>query len=409
MASIGDVFKEETKKAGARPTRATKWIHYSKIKDNQNQYRCGSTEEERQQYRKQVEDLAMLITASGTVLQNLLVKKIGTDEYEMIAGHHRRDACKKLVEEDGLEDYALLPCNIENVSEAREEFDLYATNIFPEKSEYEKMHELERMKYLIETYPEEFPDLQKGRMVDRLATQMNMSKTTVGEYLTISKNLEEEGKKQFRSGELKKSAAVELASLGQEEQKELLKKGTTSLREIRTYKKEKVKEPDAGTVPEPLETMPEERGWPKPEERTARQDIQLEKKEKMQPETTDLDDQANRSDRKAPAESSEETVIKTGEKDGPKELRTAMECETFLNGYKNWEIWCKNRYTEEIFYRQELTDGTAVIVKAFPYTDEFQQEREGTKIYLFKPEMKHLKDAESSRLEVIQYLKNTGK
>ena len=106
--------------------------------------------------------------------------------------------CKKLVEEDGLEDYALLPCNIENVSEAREEFDLYATNIFPEKSEYEKMHELERMKYLIETYPEEFPDLQKGRMVDRLAAQMNMSKTTVGEYLTISKNLEEEGKKQFR-------------------------------------------------------------------------------------------------------------------------------------------------------------------------------------------------------------------
>ena len=198
MASIGDVFKEETKKAGARPTRATKWIHYSKIKDNQNQYRCGSTEEERQQYRKQVEDLAMLITASGTVLQNLLVKKIGTDEYEMIAGHHRRDDCKKLVEEDGLEDYALLPCNIENVSEAREEFDLYATNIFPEKSEYEKMHELERMKYLIETYPEEFPDLQKGRMVDRLATQMNMSKTTVGEYLTISKNLEEEGKKRCR-------------------------------------------------------------------------------------------------------------------------------------------------------------------------------------------------------------------
>ena len=86
-----------------------------------------------------------------------------------------------------------------------------------------------------------------------------------------------------------------------------------------------------------------------------------------------------------------------------------MECETFLNGYKNWEIWCKNRYTEEIFYRQELTAGTAVIVKAFPYTDEFQQEREGTKIYLFKPEMKHLKDAESTRLEVIQYLKNTGK
>lgn len=49
------------------------------------------------------------------------------------------------------------------------------------------MHELERMKYLLETYPEEFPNLQTGRMVERLAKQLNMNKTTAGEYLTISK------------------------------------------------------------------------------------------------------------------------------------------------------------------------------------------------------------------------------
>ena len=77
----------------------------------------------------------MLITASGTVLQNLLVKKSGTDEYEMIAGHHRRDACKKLVEEDGLEDYALLPCNIENVSEAGKNLTCTQPIFSPEKSE----------------------------------------------------------------------------------------------------------------------------------------------------------------------------------------------------------------------------------------------------------------------------------
>lgn len=390
MASIGDVFKEETKKAGARPTRATKWIHYSKIKDNQNQYRRGGTDEEQKHYRKQVEDLAMLITASGAVLQNLLVKKIGTDEYEMIAGHHRRDACKKLVEEDGLEDYALLPCNIETVSEAREEFDLYATNIFPEKSEYEKMHELERMKHLIETYPEEFPDLQKGRMVDRLAAQMKMSKTTVGEYLTISKNLEEEGKEQLRTGELKKSAAVELASLNQEEQKELLKRGTTSLREIRTYKKEKAKEPEQECI-------------------VTEQKEQPEKKMGTQLEPTDPEEQMKPSNLKDQAESSEEDETKTMERAEPKVLRNSMECEIFLNGYKEWNIWCKNLYTEEVFYRKELTDGTAVIVKVFPYTNEYQQECEGTKMYLFKPEMKHLKDAESSRLEVIQYLKKIGK
>ena len=113
------------------------------------------------------------------------------------------------------------------------------------------MHELERMKRLLETHPEEFPHLDTGRMVERLAGQLNMKKTTVGEYLTISKNLGEKGKEGFRLGQLKKSAALELSSLAKEEQEQLIDKGILAYKEIRSYKanKEAARQegPPAGT------------------------------------------------------------------------------------------------------------------------------------------------------------------
>ena len=50
--------------------------------------------------RRKEEALADLIEADGEVIQDLLVRKIDTDEYEIIAGHHRRNACKILVENE---------------------------------------------------------------------------------------------------------------------------------------------------------------------------------------------------------------------------------------------------------------------------------------------------------------------
>ena len=92
MARIDSIFKSETKKAEQHPKRITKWIHYTKLHDNKDQY-CNAPDKEA------IEALADLIEADGEVLQDLLVRKTDTDEYEIVAGHKRRQACRLLVEE----------------------------------------------------------------------------------------------------------------------------------------------------------------------------------------------------------------------------------------------------------------------------------------------------------------------
>lgn len=234
MAKFDSIFKNtEVRKVEQHPRRDTKWLHYTKLMDNPAQY-CNERDQE------EIIALAGLIDADKGVLQNLLVRKIDTDQYEIIAGHKRRRACRYLVEVEGKQEYAFVPCTVESLSDVRAEFQLYSSNGFHPKNEYEIMHELERMKYLLENYPEEFPHLQTGRMVERLAKQLNMKRTTVGEYLTISKNLGEKGKEAFKSGELKKSAALEISSLEKEEQDKLLDSGITSQKEIKAYKGTKV-------------------------------------------------------------------------------------------------------------------------------------------------------------------------
>ena len=111
MASIDRIFKTETKKAEPHPKRITKWIHYTKLKENRKNYRGGDTDEKRELSRRRAEQLADLIEMDGEVLQELLVRKVDTDEYEIIAGHHRCLACKILVEEKGLKKFEFSLCD----------------------------------------------------------------------------------------------------------------------------------------------------------------------------------------------------------------------------------------------------------------------------------------------------------
>ncbi len=242
MAKIDMIFGGTARKIENHPSRVTKWIHYSKLKDNPAQYRYGRTSEERQalreEARKKEEALADLIEADGEVLQDLLVRKIDTDEYEIIAGHHRRGACRILVEERGKEQYSMLPCLVRNISDVRSEFAVYSSNGYAQKTDYEIMCEIEGMKHLLETYPEEFPEVPTGRMVERLGKLLGMKKSTIGEYLNISNNLGEKGIKKFQSGELKKSAAVALAGIPETEQNKLLDQGIITHKQIKEKKKQ---------------------------------------------------------------------------------------------------------------------------------------------------------------------------
>lgn len=231
MAKIANVFQKEEVKKAVHPKRITKWIHYTKLIRNEKQY-CDAVDKE------EIEGLADVIEADGMVLQDLLVKKNDTDEYMIIAGHKRHAACKLLVEERGRKEFEFLPCFEQTLSDIRAEFQVYSSNCHHTETPYEIMHKLERMRFLLNEYPEEFPEIQGGRMVDRLAKKYNLSKSTVGEYLTISKNLGDTAMEEFEKGKIDKSAAVTLASMPEEQQNQALKQGYKKNKDLQKFKKE---------------------------------------------------------------------------------------------------------------------------------------------------------------------------
>lgn len=231
MADLGKLFSKAPEKNTEikHPRRVTKWIHYSKLIRSSYQFYDEETEE--------IKTLAMLIKMDGEVLQNLIVRKLDADEYEIVAGHKRTLACKYLVEEEGLEAFAFLPCDVKQLKDIRAQFQVMSSNYHHTKSDYEKMKEISDMKYIMENYPEEFPDvLAGGRVVEHLAKQLGMKKSTVSEYLSIDHNLIEEGKELLEKNEINKSSAVALASLPAGEQKTLIDHGSTSLKEIKKHK-----------------------------------------------------------------------------------------------------------------------------------------------------------------------------
>ena len=50
------------------------------------------------------------------------------------------------------------------------------------------------------------------------------------------------------------------------------------------------------------------------------------------------------------------------------DLRNMKEREEFLENYKDWPVWCRNELIEETFYRYDLPDGSAIVVRSYPYT-----------------------------------------
>ncbi len=230
MAKFDTVFKEKQVQKVTHPSRRIEWIHYSKLV--KNAYQFYSEEEEG------IVLLAEMILADGGITQNLIIRKHDADSYEIVAGHRRTLAAKYISEELHMAGYELLPCIITTISEVKARFQVISSNQYRTKTSFEIMKEIEELKYLMSNYPEEF-EPHTGRMVDRLAAQMGMKRTTVGEYLTISSNLGEQGREAFEKGTIEKSAAVALASLEEKEQEELIQANIVTHKEIKKLKENK--------------------------------------------------------------------------------------------------------------------------------------------------------------------------
>lgn len=223
---------------------------------------------------QQIEELKTAIELAGGIKQNLTVTPLDNGKYKVLAGHRRLLASISLVEE-GKTEYEFVPCGIEYVEEdtelqeIREELLLILMNSQRDKTDWDKVEEVKRLRTILERYKkrEKIP----GRMREIIADALNTSVAQVGRMESISKNLSQEFKEEFKEEKINISTAYELSTLPQAEQQSIyeehVENGTSpninAVKEKKAELKEKVEEaskPTNEVPPEPviIERVPEE-------------------------------------------------------------------------------------------------------------------------------------------------------
>lgn len=231
---IKDAGKGEKKAAGFAVTM----VHYTKlIPSENNNYSMDS-----------IKELAQMIVLAGGVKQNLLARKKTPDEYELIAGHRRRQAVKYLVEELGHEEYAMLPVHVERDGDLMSEVNLILTNCGARnRSDWERMMEVTRLTELLkamQTGSQEERDRFRewiglepglsGRELRKLVAELTgMSETKVAQLNHINNNLAPEMMDKFQTGQIGVSVANEAAGLPAEKQQELAGKDEVKLADVK--------------------------------------------------------------------------------------------------------------------------------------------------------------------------------
>ncbi len=239
---IKDAGKGEKKAAGFAVTM----VHYTKlIPSENNNYSMDS-----------IKELAQMIVLAGGVKQNLLARKKTPDEYELIAGHRRRQAVKYLVEELGHEEYAMLPVHVERDGDLMSEVNLILTNCGARnRSDWERMMEVTRLTELLkamQTGSQEEQDRFRewiglepglsGRELRKVVAELTgMSETKIAQLNHINNSLAPEMMDKFQAGQIGVSVANEAAGLPVEKQQELAGKDEVKLADVKA-----VSESDTG-------------------------------------------------------------------------------------------------------------------------------------------------------------------
>ena len=87
-------------------------------------------------------------------------------------------------------------------------------------------------------------------------------------------------------------------------------------------------------------------------------------------------------------------------------LKNMEQREEFILNYRTWPVWCKNDLTEETYYRYNLPDGSAIVVREYPYSPYWRNEESvGKTLFLLKHDTKHFKDAETSMTSLKEHLR----
>lgn len=188
-------------------------IHFSKLISNKNQF-----------YREEeLEELADTILLLGGIAQNLLVRKIDVDRYEILVGHRRWRASKILVEERGQQKFAFLPCLAIECDDVTAEVILILTNSTArgDANGYEQMMEVVRLQELIPKMKGN-EDL-KGRVLRKeIALSVKKSESTVQNMMYIFRHLSAVGMAAFKAEKLTPASALYLARQSPEDQEKLV-------------------------------------------------------------------------------------------------------------------------------------------------------------------------------------------
>lgn len=231
-----------------------------------------------------IEELASLIALSGGIKQPGLAVPLGGGKYRLIAGHRRRLASVLLVEQ-GKPEYKKMPCIVETVHEEEpkdaagiaeeetlREIDeailLIATNGYREKTDWERVQEVIRLRGLLER-KRQFQRVP-GQTRKIIAEQLGTTPAQVGRYESIDKHLLPDFKEAMKAERMGISVAYELSMLPEQIQKAALaeyrEKGSLSIEDVkRRRQEEEEKRPMPGQIT--LEELEEEKQNMQPPQR----------------------------------------------------------------------------------------------------------------------------------------------
>lgn len=233
---------------------------------------------------KEIEALKDTIELVG-VQENLVVREIKegefAGEYEIIVGHKRHLAVSELAAEGKVTEF--VPCKIDysGNSALRELILIFTNSTQRERSDYEKMHEIQRVRELLEDYAKN-NDLP-GRKRDIIAGILNTSKSTISRLDNIRRHIIPEFMQEYKAGKIPTATANEIAGISDEGQQELWQQyretGSIKKKEAAAVKQEEKPQPEAK---EETQTQPEKREE-KPE--------QIKQEEPRQEETENIPEQ----------------------------------------------------------------------------------------------------------------------
>lgn len=204
------------------------------------------------------------------VQENLVVREITEGEfareYEIIAGHKRHLAVSELVTEGKATEF--VPCKIDySGSSAMQELILIFTNSTQrERSDYEKMHEIQRVRELLEEYAKN-NDLP-GRKRDIIAEILNTSKSTISRLDNIRRHIIQEFMEEYKAGKIPTATANEIAGISEEGQQALWQtyKETGSIKKKEAAAVKQEEKPRQVNTPQMVKKEPEQKTEPQAEE-----------------------------------------------------------------------------------------------------------------------------------------------